>query len=75
MGVGAHFHQGCPTCGRTLQVKVQYLGRDVSCVHCQARFQAADSTDPAHKLHKSLASAENLRRADELLNSFDGDTA
>jgi hypothetical protein len=63
-----YFVQECPTCGRRLQIRVEYLGKRVVCQHCQGRFTAADSTnfrcdgvDPSHNL---------LRRADELLGSI-----
>jgi len=36
----SHFVKSCPTCGRTLQVQVRYLGREVTCGHCHGRFLA-----------------------------------
>jgi len=59
-----YFVQECPTCGRGLQVRVEYLGRQVVCQHCHGRFEAADS---ANKLRGS--GTDLLRRADELLES------
>jgi DNA-directed RNA polymerase subunit RPC12/RpoP len=58
------FLQECPTCGRRLQVRVVYLGRDLSCPHCCGRFVARDPSMPRHpvKTDKSL-----LQKADELL--------
>jgi hypothetical protein len=59
-----YFVQECPTCGRTLQIRVEYLGRRVVCQHCQGAFIAADSNMRCDfgESKKSL-----LRRADELL--------
>ncbi|QDU76102.1 hypothetical protein Pan97_31470 [Bremerella volcania] len=37
-----YFVQPCPTCGRKLQVKVEYLGLEVSCQHCGAGFISHD---------------------------------
>ena len=61
------FVQECPTCGRHLQIRVEYLGKRVACRHCQGELTAADpanrrcdSADPNNAL---------LRRADELLES------
>ena len=60
-----YFVQGCPTCGRRLQVRVEHLGRSVVCQHCRGRFVARDpSLEDAHSQH---AANDLLRRADELL--------
>ena len=62
-----YFVQECPTCGRHLQIRVEYLGRKVVCQHCQGQLTAAD---PANVLSDCEASASALlRRADELLES------
>jgi DNA-directed RNA polymerase subunit RPC12/RpoP len=63
-----YFVQECPTCGRTLQVSVEYLGRQVVCQHCHGRFEACD---PANAGQKPLSDSgiELLRRADRLLGS------
>lgn len=37
-----YFVQDCPTCGRKLNVRVEYLGRKVVCQHCQGSFVAWD---------------------------------
>ena len=37
-----YFIQECPTCGRSLQIRVGYLGRQVVCQHCNGQFQAYD---------------------------------
>jgi DNA-directed RNA polymerase subunit RPC12/RpoP len=62
-----YFHQECATCGRTLQVRVEYLGRQIACQHCGAQFEACD---PASALYPSSKSAMAvLRRAEELLDA------
>ena len=58
-----YFVQDCPTCGRMLQVRLELLGRDVVCEHCNGAFQAAD---PALQ-GASTDSAQLLHRVDELL--------
>jgi len=65
MSNGIFFVQQCPTCGRRLHIRVEYLGREVVCQHCRGRLIACDPAtsrggawDPADAL---------LRRADELL--------
>ena len=62
-----YFVQECPTCGRCLQIRVEYLGKRVACQHCQGKFLAADPAnrrggivDPGNAL---------LRRANELLDT------
>ncbi len=63
-----YFLQGCPTCGRRLQIKVEYLGRTVVCQHCHGNLVA---TDPASVRNDSEDSREALlRRADQILNSL-----
>lgn len=59
-----YFVQECPTCGRKLQVRVEYLGKRVVCQHCSARFEASDHT--GDDLHDDAGSAI-LKRADELI--------
>jgi len=34
------FYQECPVCGRSLRVRVQYYGREMSCTHCKGEFVA-----------------------------------
>jgi hypothetical protein len=56
-----YYVQECPTCGRRLQIRVEYLGRRLICQHCQGSLIAADPAmrgDRANQL---------LKRADELL--------
>ncbi|QDS99522.1 response regulator [Adhaeretor mobilis] len=60
-----YFVQECPTCGRNLQVRVSYLGKNVTCRHCSAEFATRDpeSTDPL----PAESGIGLLARADELL--------
>lgn len=62
-----YFVQECPTCGRRLQIRVEYLGRHLVCRHCQGEFEALD---PAN-VHHGCTEHGNalLRRADELLET------
>ncbi len=61
------FIQECPTCGRRLQIRVEYLGRKLVCQHCQGQMIAADPTN----LRWDCAESNNvlLHRADELLET------
>jgi hypothetical protein len=61
------FVQECPTCGRRLQIRVEYLGRSVVCRHCQGSLTAADPTNMRCDCNASANAL--LRRADELLES------
>jgi len=38
----AHFFQECPTCGRHVRIKAEYLGRRMTCLHCEGEFTASD---------------------------------
>jgi hypothetical protein len=64
MPAATYFVQECPTCGRTLEVRVEYLGKRVACQHCQGSFTARDAaTQPEFSPQISL-----LERADALLS-------
>jgi Zn finger protein HypA/HybF involved in hydrogenase expression len=59
-----YFVQECPTCGRSLQIRVEYLGRKVVCQHCQGALTAAD---PTMRCDCGESKKSLLRRAEELL--------
>lgn len=62
-----YFVQECPTCGRRLQIRVEYLGKRVVCQHCRGRLTACD---PASNRYPELSEADNiLRRAEQLLQN------
>lgn len=63
-----YFVQECPTCGRSLQIRVAYLGKQVVCQHCNGRLEACDPASTARAPEQS--GSDLLRRADELLESF-----
>jgi len=67
MAKSIYFTQECPTCGRRLQIRVDYLGREVVCQHCQGKLVARDPA--AARCESTRAGNELLRRADELLDS------
>lgn len=64
MSGSTYFVQECPTCGRRLNIRVEYLGRKVVCQHCRGQFVAADPANGG-----SLSSSSLLKRAQELLDS------
>jgi DNA-directed RNA polymerase subunit RPC12/RpoP len=72
MSSAVYFVQECPTCGRQLQIRVEYLGRTVVCQHCRGRLTASDPASHRYAATRQ-ASEELLRRADELLRSVDED--
>lgn len=37
-----YFFQDCPTCGRHVRIKAEYLGRRMCCLHCEGEFTATD---------------------------------
>ena len=63
-----YFIQECPTCGRRLQIRVEYLGRKVVCQHCQGHLIAAAPTSV--RCERAESGNALLRRADELLESI-----
>ena len=67
MPSGAYFVRTCPTCGRALEIRVEYLGRRVSCRHCSAQFETSDSL--ADSDYTSDSSLNLLARVEELIDS------
>jgi len=63
----AYYVQECPTCGRNLQIRVEYLGKRVVCQHCRARFEACDPNSQAYPPTESGLSL--LARADSIIES------
>jgi len=60
-----YFVQECPTCGRRLQIRVEYLGKSVVCQHCRGRLTACDpTTNRCGDLPDAL-----LRRVEELIET------
>jgi len=64
------FVKACPTCGRKLQVRVEYLGREMVCNHCGGDF-VADDTHELFPAGDDDSSEGILLRADELLDETD----
>lgn len=58
-----YFLSDCPTCGRKLQIRVEYLGKRVACRHCHAVFEAQDPVMAARFPHSDSI----LERAEQLL--------
>jgi len=56
----------CPTCGRKLQVRIEYLGREMMCNHCGGDFIAEEGTSPQPPPESNDAI---IARVDELLDS------
>lgn len=63
-----YFVQECPTCGRNLQVRVEYLGKRVVCQHCNARFEASEGPSRGQR-DTDCSSSGIMQRAEELLQS------
>ena len=66
MSGAVHFIQQCPTCGRRLQVQLQYMGRQLNCEHCHGTFVAGAHQDdgpesPMDRASQLLASLDTMR--------------
>lgn len=70
MSRATFFLRECPTCGRRLRIRVDYLGRMLRCRHCGALFEADDPSCPEPTAH---VSASLLERADQLLGAFESE--
>lgn len=60
-----YYIQECPTCGRSLEIRVEYLGKKVACQHCRGRFIARDPALEDTEVMDPYSSL--LRRVDQLL--------
>ncbi len=41
----SHQVAGCPICGRPVEVKSEYVGRELACGHCQGHFVLSETCD------------------------------
>jgi hypothetical protein len=62
------FVQECPVCGRHLQVRLEFLGKAVACMHCQGQFVGCD---PAMLEQGTPNGLDLLSKANRLLASTD----
>jgi len=69
MSNSTYFSQECPTCGRSLLIRVEYLGKNVVCQHCQGRLLACDPANA--RIDEADCSSQILRRAEELIKTVD----
>jgi hypothetical protein len=61
--------QDCPTCGRKLLIRVEYLGKTLVCQHCRGGLFACDLANaPIDEVDHS---SKIMQRADELIASVD----
>lgn len=65
MSQATYYLQRCPTCGRQLQVLVEYLGRQLTCEHCQGSFVATTETVGEEASSEAMARAEQLLAGSE----------
>jgi len=69
MSSRTYFSQDCPTCGRKLRIRAEYLGKLLVCQHCHGKLHACD---PANSpIDEAEESSKILKRADELIASVD----
>ena len=62
-----YYVQECPTCGRNLQVRVEYLGRLIVCQHCEARFEARHSD--GENADSAISSSSLMKRVDAMITA------
>jgi hypothetical protein len=67
MSNSVRFAKACPTCGRTLQIPVELLGRDVCCHGCGAGLRATVSDEGS----KSGTTEDIDARVDRLIQAAD----
>jgi hypothetical protein len=60
-----YFVRECPTCGRRLHIRVEFLGKEVVCQHCRGRFVARDPASPLTRGSEDSI----LQRAEQLLQT------
>jgi ribosomal protein L37AE/L43A len=62
-----YFVQECPTCGRRLQVRVNYLGKRIACRHCGAHFAACDPQ--SLEISSANSGSDLMTRVEQLLEA------
>ena len=68
MSNATYYVQSCPTCGRSLRIRVEYLGKSLICQHCRGSLTAVQSDGvPLRPLSRSSRGDTLLERADALL--------
>lgn len=67
MHLATFFYQECPTCGRHLRIRVQYMGRNVTCPHCGGVTIAADTHSQQQAAQAPTPTL--LEQADRLLHA------
>jgi hypothetical protein len=60
MAEAMYFLQECPTCGRNLRIRVEYLGKSVVCQHCHRSLVARDPAAAGPGADGLLARAAEL---------------
>ncbi len=73
MSRNVFFVRDCPTCGRRLHIRVEYLGKKVVCPHCGAMLDAVDLA--AGDLPVTETSRSLMQRVDKLLETTSDETA
>lgn len=63
-----YFVQECPTCGRGLEIRVEYFGRSMVCQHCGGSFVATQGASGGQESATASVLTDSMRRAEELLN-------
>ena len=68
MSKATFYVQECPTCGRRLQVRVDYLGKAIGCEHCHAVFEASDPSSQSRSA-TARSSTDLLARINRLIDA------
>ena len=72
MSSSVRFAKVCPTCGRTLQIPVELLGRVVCCHGCGASFRASTAESVQQKNFEDIDQKVDrlIQEADKQLQHF-----
>lgn len=71
MAAGTYFIRSCPTCGRTLEIRVELLNRKAECSHCHATFVA---TETEERSVSDLRIEQALARTQQFLAAVNADS-
>ena len=67
MGNATFVLRECPVCGRRLQIRVEYLGSRISCVHCNGTFLVPMTSDELRPYTSANGTPSLMERAEYLL--------
>lgn len=68
--VTTYCNQECSTCGRRLRIRIEYLGHELVCPHCQGHFRPGLAADDVVRNRRACSVLERANRLLEALERY-----